>query len=166
MARNIPSASGSVGKNTDNSGGVQQSTSYGYLQSVRKEWKCVNGNCQESTTKCKNGACDSIENRFKADNYQPEIPKLQPLPIQQFPFPQFDFTQLFNFPAFPKFEFPAPPTFDNQGLIDLVLDTKNFDYYYNNAKFVNSKCENNVCVVKTRTCNNGKCTEKTATQKL
>lgn len=143
--------------NNNNKQGVQHNVSYGYLQTVRKEWKCVDGKCQETVTKCKNGQCDSSENKFKADHYPPELPQ-----IESIQFPEFNFAEFFK--SFKKFDFPSPINFDNTGLVDMVLDTKNFDYYFTNAKFINSKCIDRVCEVKTRTCTNGKCNEEVSKQ--
>ena len=134
--------------------GNLSNASFGFLQTVRKEWKCANGQCQEQTTKCKNGKCESIENRFKVDNYQPEVPQLAPVPI-----PSFNFAEFFNFPAFPKFDLESFFNFDNFGSMDSVIDTKNSDYYFTDAKIINSKCINKECVIKTKNCTNGKCNE-------
>ncbi|KAG5680277.1 hypothetical protein PVAND_009795 [Polypedilum vanderplanki] len=142
--------------------GIQDDVSYGFIQTVRKEWKCANGRCTEHITKCKNGRCDSVDNSFKADNYQPDLPKIDP-----FPFPEIKFSELFAdlFASFLKFDFPSPFNFDNFGIMDGVVDSKNSsEYYYTNAKFVNSKCANGICEVKTKTCVNDKCNEDFSTR--
>lgn len=132
------------------------------FQTIRKLWRCVNDECEEKTINCKNGNCDSLQNRFKADDYQPELPKLDPIP---FPV-NFNFDAIFNANNFPKIEFPQLPQFDNTGEVDLVLNNNDQRYYFANAKYVKSKCFNGVCEIRTKTCKDGKCQETVKTQKL
>lgn len=141
-------------KKDKNTQGNLSNVSFGYLQTVRKEWKCANGQCQEQTTKCKNGKCESVENRFKADNYQPEVPQIAPIT-----FPEFNFKEFFNSFAFPKLNLESFFNFDNFGLMDSVIDTKNSDYYFTDAKIITSKCHNKECLINTKNCTNGKCNE-------
>lgn len=132
------------------------------FQTVRKVWRCVNGECEEKTINCRNGNCDSLQNRFKADDYQPELPKLDPIPFPA----NFNFDAIFNSNVFPKIEFAPLPQFDNTGEVDLVLNNNDQRYYFANARYVNSKCYNGVCEIKTKTCKDGKCQETVKTQKL
>lgn len=135
---------------------------FAYFQTVRKVWKCQNGDCEEKTVKCINGNCDSLENRFKAENYQPEIPQLDPIPFPS----NFNFASFFSANHFPKIEFPPLPQFDNTGEVELVLNNKDHQYYFSNARYVNTKCLNGVCEIKTKSCKNGKCEESSKFQKL
>jgi hypothetical protein len=112
---------------------------------VRKEWKCLDGQCEEHITKCKNKKCDSVNNRFKAEEFKPEI-------LEPFNF-NFNFAEFFKFPEF-------------SGLMDFMIDTKNIEYFFSNAKFINSKCDGDTCTTKTKTCRNDKCEEQTTTRKL
>lgn len=124
-----------------------------FLTTIRRQWSCVNGNCEETVIKCRNDVCDSTKNKFKAESYQPEIPEIVSTP--------FDFqsvAETFKFPNIPSVNIEAP--FDNSGQIDLVAN-KNFAYYWSHSKQVNRKCENKICSVTTKTCNNGSCEEKT-----
>lgn len=139
-------------------------TQWAYLQSIRKEWKCRDGHCEEEVVKCKNGACDSFKNQFRADNYQPELPQLEPIAIPIPPNLSSSIASLLT--QNPKNEIPPSSQFDNTGSVDLVVDTNNAQFYFSNAKFVNSKCLNGVCEIKTTTCTNGKCEESILTKKL
>ncbi|KAL7033295.1 hypothetical protein ACKWTF_007531 [Chironomus riparius] len=147
------SSQADIKKDKKNQGNLSN-VSFGFLQTVRKEWKCADGQCQEQTTKCKNGKCEYVENRFKSNNYQPEVPQLAPIP-----FPSFNFAEFFNSFAFPKVDLESFFNFDNFGLMDSVVDTKNSDYYFTDAKIISSKCKNKECVISTKNCTNGKCNE-------
>jgi hypothetical protein len=153
-------------KNTDkdNHEGFFDNVSFGFVQTVRKEWKCSNGRCQEVIKKCKNGKCESAVNNFQADNYKPDVPKIDPFPIPELNFSHLNFAELFK--NLFTFDFPSPFNFDNSGSMDLVVDNKNSEYYFSNAKFVNSKCIDRTCEIKTKTCVNGKCDEATSTNRF
>lgn len=142
--------------------GQSDNSQWAYLQSIKKVWQCQNGHCEEKTVKCRNQVCDSIQNRFQADNYQPDLPALDPIPFPT----NFNFAALFAGNQLPQFQFPVGPQFDSAGEVDLVLDSNKSQYYFTNAKIVNSKCYNGVCEVKTKTCTNGKCAESIATKKV
>lgn len=105
--------------------------------------------------------CDTLQNRFQAENYQPELPVLDPIPFPS----TFNFAAFFPTNQLPVFQFPAGPQFDSAGEVDLVLDSNKAQYYFTNAKIVNSKCYNGVCEVKTKTCTNGSCAESITTKK-
>lgn len=147
---------------TGNNQGQAVQNQFAFFQTVRKQWKCRNNECEEKTINCKNGNCDSLENRFKAENYQPELPKLDPIPFPN----DFNFAAFFNSNNLPGFDLPAQPQFDNTGEVDLVLNNNNQQYYFTNARYTNSKCINGVCEIITKTCKNGQCSESKATQKL
>lgn len=144
--------------------GELNSNQWAYLQSIKKVWQCQNGKCEEKIVKCKNQVCDSVQNRFQAENYQPDLPALDPIPFPT----TFDFSSLFTGNQLPQFQFafPTGPQFDSAGEVDLVLDSNKSQYYFSNAKFVNSKCFNGVCEIKTKTCTNGSCAESVATKKV
>lgn len=125
-----------------------------FLTTIRRQWSCVNGSCEETVTKCTNNVCDSTNNRFKAESYQPEVPPIVTPPL--------DFQSIgetFKFPPIPSINLETP--FDNSGLIELVTNNENFSYFWSNSKHVSRKCENKICSVTTKTCSNGKCEEKT-----
>jgi uncharacterized low-complexity protein len=143
----------------NNSQGQTGNFQWSYYQTIRKEWKCNNGECEEKTTKCTNSNtnCEALQNRFKADdNYQPEIPQLD-LSRHQFPPPE-----LAHFFTAATNEFQAnPPAFENFGQVDIIQNAENSQFYYAEAKFFKKKCSNGVCTVTKTTCKNGKCNEET-----
>lgn len=130
--------------------------SFQYLTTIRKQWNCVNNICEESVTKCNKNVCNTIKNQFKSENYRPEVPAVE-TPQAFLNLPEF-----LNFPNFPVVEITQP--FDNSGLIDLIANMKNFTYFYSNSKHINKKCQDNVCLITTKTCTNGKCDEKYVTE--
>lgn len=132
-----------------------------YLTTVRKQWKCIGNKCEENITKCNNGICDTKTNRFEAENYHPTVPNNIEKPIEE----------VFNFNLtgiMPIKETPltidASSPFDNSGSIYSVTNKDNVTYYYSNAIHVNKKCHNKICTIRTKTCVNGKCEEKIATE--
>lgn len=133
---------------------------YKSLTRIRKQWSCVNDNCEETTTKCLNANCETVKNQFKASNYQPEAPRIEKPPVEFINVPE-----IFNFSQFPVFN-TASSIFDNLGMIDLVSNPKNFAYYWSNSMHISRKCLDNTCTTKTKTCTNGKCEEKIDTKPI
>jgi hypothetical protein len=142
----------------ENTHGSKSHAVVGYLQSIRKEWQCANGECSEVTTNCENGKCKSVQSKFHAENYQPEQPH-----IDESKLASINFEELFELLGFPKNFFSSSNNADSKGTMDLVFDKNTYKYYFSNAKYINTKCKNSVCVTTTRTCNNGQCDETNST---
>lgn len=129
------------------------------FSTYRKQWKCSDNNCEEISIKCKNNVCNTEKLEFKSANYHPEIPQVEPFLID---FP--NIAEILKFPQLPSPEIDTS-IYDNSGLIDFITNLQNVTYYYwSNSKHINKACHNNTCTIKTKTCTNGKCEEKTTQQ--
>ena len=123
------------------------------MTTIRKEWSCVNSKCEETVVKCTDNVCKTEKSKFESENYEPEIPIVEPskIDIEKLP-------EIVKIPNIAKPDTENP--FNQSGLIDLVTNFDNFSYYWSNSKHINKKCQNKVCTTTTKTCKNGKCDEK------
>lgn len=131
-----------------------------FYTTFKKQWKCVDNTCEETVTKCKDKDCDTTKAQFNSANYHPEVTKTQIPEIDDL-----DLSEILKLPNFPFIEVDISP-FDNSGLIDLVVNGKDFSYYWSNSKQINKKCHDNICKITTRTCTNGKCDDKTTEERI
>jgi hypothetical protein len=132
------------------------------LSTLRRQWRCTDGNCEETITKCRNSLCETSLKYFKSLNYKPAPLKIEKPPIEIT-------NQILNFTQFPETVQTLKPSAINDintGLIDVVINSEKSISYWSNSKHVTKTCRNRICVVVTETqsCIDGKCVESKETK--
>lgn len=111
---------------------------YHYLATVKRQWQCINNDCEETITKCTNGVCKSDENSFKAENLKKIVIVHEIVDLPG--------TEAVN----------ASSTAGVHSAVSLPTKiTENSEYAW--SRFVTRKCANNVCKLTEEECQNGVC---------